>query len=207
MRIDLDATVQTIDGQDAGSVKRAVIDPVSSEVTDFVVSTGGLFGYDVLVPRERLESAPRNGAVIVLDMTKEQLERQPSFSAANYGVPPTDWIPPLTNTYPLAAFAWPVSSRDDRPEREISAVAQGTPVLTHDGAEVGHVDEVELEPVSGRLLGVAVRTGGLIETLFGGGQKLLIEEPGIERIEPSSVRLRTTEAELKAAIDRAQRAG
>ena len=44
MRVDLDAKVGTSDGQDAGSVQRVVVDPRSTEVTDFVISTGGLSG-------------------------------------------------------------------------------------------------------------------------------------------------------------------
>jgi hypothetical protein len=34
MRVDLDAKVQTRDGEAAGSVQRAVIDPQANEVSD-----------------------------------------------------------------------------------------------------------------------------------------------------------------------------
>jgi hypothetical protein len=37
------------------------VDPRANEVTDFVISASGLFGHDVLVPREHLEAAIREG--------------------------------------------------------------------------------------------------------------------------------------------------
>ena len=61
MRVDLDAKIRTSDGKDAGSVQRAVVDPDTNEVTHFVVSTGGLLGHDVLLPREQIEGATRDG--------------------------------------------------------------------------------------------------------------------------------------------------
>jgi hypothetical protein len=60
MRVDLDAKVKTRDGHDAGAVQRAVIDPRADNVSDFVISTGGLLGYDVLV-RSQLPKCQRPG--------------------------------------------------------------------------------------------------------------------------------------------------
>src|SRR5687767_13862924 len=110
MRVDLDAKVQTRDGEAVGSVQRAVIDPQANEVSDFVISTGGLFGHDVLVPRERLEASSREGDAIRLDLTKDELKRMPVYAPADYTVPATGWIPPAIYGYPLGAFRWPVGS-------------------------------------------------------------------------------------------------
>ena len=41
MRVDLDAKVRTHDGEDAGSVQRAVVDPRTNEVMELVITTGG----------------------------------------------------------------------------------------------------------------------------------------------------------------------
>ena len=54
MRVDLHASVRTHDGDDVGHVARAIVDPDSKEVSDFVVNTGSFLGRDVLVPRERV---------------------------------------------------------------------------------------------------------------------------------------------------------
>jgi len=107
MRVELHAKVRTRDGEEAGRVQRAVIDPETTEITDFVVNTGGLFGYDVLVARDHLEAAPRDGETILLDLTKDQLEQQPVFVSARYGLPPTAWAAPSGYPYPVEAFAWP----------------------------------------------------------------------------------------------------
>src|SRR3712207_1810344 len=108
MRVDLDAKVRTSDGEAAGSVQRAIIDPRANEVTDFVISTGGLFGHDVLVPRERLESATRDGDTISLDLTKDELRALPEYAPADYTVPATGWVPPAAYAYPVGGFLWPI---------------------------------------------------------------------------------------------------
>jgi hypothetical protein len=55
MRLDLDAKVRARDGEEIGSVDRAVVDPRTNEITHIVVKTGAIFGRDIMVPREDLE--------------------------------------------------------------------------------------------------------------------------------------------------------
>ena len=57
MRVDLDAKVRASDGEEIGSVDRAIVDPHTNEVTHIVVRTGAIFGRDIVVPRED-SSAP-----------------------------------------------------------------------------------------------------------------------------------------------------
>src|SRR5688572_4731307 len=124
MRVDLDAKVRTRDGKAAGKVERAVVDPDANEVSDFVISTGGLFGHDVLVPREHLEASNRDGDAIVLDLTRDELKAMPAHVAADYTVPATGWIPPDAYPYPTSAFLWPAGyvylgqAANPRPRRE-----------------------------------------------------------------------------------------
>src|SRR5215207_8204161 len=108
MRVDLDAKVRTRDGEVAGSVQRAVIDPRANEVSDFVISTGGLFGHDVVVPREHLESASREGDTIALDLTRDELQKMPVYKPSDYTLPATDWLPPVDYAYLSGGFLWPI---------------------------------------------------------------------------------------------------
>lgn len=77
MRVGLDATVRTRDGDDAGTVRRASVDPRTNAVTDFVVSTGGLLGRDVLVPLQEIESATDDGGALRLCLGQRDPERLP----------------------------------------------------------------------------------------------------------------------------------
>ena len=109
MRVDLHAKVRTSDGQDAGNVRRAVVDPRMNQVIDFVVSTGGLLGRDVLVPRGELEAATADGDALRLRLSKAELERMPDYIPANYTPPPPGWI--LPGAYAFGAYGgyvWPV---------------------------------------------------------------------------------------------------
>ena len=57
MRIEHGATLRTTDGHDAGKLKHAIWDPRGSEVTQYVITTAGLLGHDVIVSKEVLEAA------------------------------------------------------------------------------------------------------------------------------------------------------
>src|SRR2546425_814848 len=106
MRIDLGAKVRTKDGHDAGSVRRVIVDPSSQHVTGFVVSTSRLLGRDVIVAGDAFLSG--SGDTVTLDLTKEELERQPSFEQADYTVPPVGWVAPLGYGLPADAYLLPV---------------------------------------------------------------------------------------------------
>jgi len=217
MRVELDAKVRTRDGQAAGSVQRAIIDPQANEVTEFVVSTGGLFGHDVLVPRERLESATREGDSIRLNLSKDELKSLPEFAPARYTVPEAGWIPPSGHGYPLGSMLWPVGYADEsvaararvEAEADVDADAnvwptidKGTIVRDRDGEQIGVVDDVRFDATSGRLEGLDVRAGGAIKTLFGGGDTLAIARSQIERVDEGVVHLRAHKDELpRSALD------
>jgi sporulation protein YlmC with PRC-barrel domain len=47
MRVDLQAKVLTREGETAGRLQQVVVDPRTNEVSEFVMSTGGLLGHDV----------------------------------------------------------------------------------------------------------------------------------------------------------------
>jgi len=206
MRVDLDAKVRTRDGHDAGAVQRAVIDPRADAVSDFVISTGVLLGYDVLVPRDRLESASRDGDTIALDLTRDELEKMPVYEAADYTVPATGWVPPAGYGYPTIGFLWPAghvfsepapSSARGPAEVEVwPTIDKGTVVRDRDAHEVGVVDDLRFDTATGRLEGLVIRAGGAIQTFFGGGHTIEISRSQVERVDEGEVHLRASKDEL-----------
>src|SRR4051812_26185048 len=100
MRIDLDAKVITRDGEHVGSVERAVVDPETNTVTDFVIGTGWLFGRDILVPSDEFERAERDGDTVRLTLSRAELEALPDFVPAQYMPPPEGWIPDTGYIFP-----------------------------------------------------------------------------------------------------------
>ncbi len=202
MRVDLDAKVQTNDGREAGSVQRVVIDPRTNEVTDFVVNTGGLFGNDVLVPRQHLENATPNGDALRLNLTKEDLEHLPAFDPTQYGEPPVGWTAPGLG-YPFSGLLLPSSYLPavNIPETVGSlsdefTIAKGTQVYDLRDEEVGVVDDVRIDASSGQLLGLVIRAGGALGTLFGRGETVEINRVEIKRVADRMVYLSETKEQL-----------
>ncbi len=255
MRVDLDAEVRTSDGKDAGSVQRVVVDPRSNEVTDFVISTGGLLGHDVLVPREEIERADRDGDALRLRLTKAELERLPIYAPTAYAGPAAGWVPPAGYGFPHGSFLWPMGVGADMTpamtapgafagatsggyaDRGMAGgadgggaagsgagqvldtgsgsmggagggntagggtglpeISKGAAVLDRNGDDVGVVDDVRLDAVSGQLQGFVLRVGGTLRTLFGGGETVDVEASDVERVESEAVRLRISKDSLE----------
>src|SRR5919201_2599070 len=182
MRVDLDAKVLTRDGDEAGSVARAVVNPETNEVTEFVVSTGALFGRDVLVPRREIGRASPDGDAIRLALTREEIERLPAYIPADYVVPPAGWTYAGAYAFgPYGGYVWPAAyagyqypvrpggtgTAPGRPEEP--TIGKGAVVFDRDGEDLGVVDDVLFDPESGRLRGFVLRVGGVLRTLLGGG--------------------------------------
>jgi sporulation protein YlmC with PRC-barrel domain len=175
MRIKLGAQVRTKDGHKAGQVKKVIWDPASNEVNAFVVSTGGLLGHDVVVSRDTLERAGRDGDELVLDLTKDELHQFEQYEAGDYAPPPVGWAAPVPYDYPAAAFIlttepmpspipMPAASHDDH-DHTGPAIAKGMHVKDAGGESLGIVDEVRVDEATGELRSVIVRKAGV----FGGG--------------------------------------
>lgn len=115
MQINPGAKVRTKDGHDAGEVKQAIWDPRGSKITQYVVSTGGLLGHDVIVSPELLERATRDGSAIVLDMTKHELDELAHYEESAYTPPPADWRAPSASGFPSGGYLWPVTEAETVP--------------------------------------------------------------------------------------------
>lgn len=163
MRIQMDARIRTQDGHDAGRVRRAVIDPATNEVREFVVSTGGLLGHDVVVSRDVLEQATAEGDVLVVALSKDELGSLDRYDEKAYAPPPYGWMAPASYSYPTAAFLLPVDATagpafDDAPRRRPS-IKEGMSVRDSAGNEVGTVKELRLDDMTGELRSVLLRSG------------------------------------------------
>lgn len=123
MRIDQGTKLRTNDGHDAGEVKHAIWDPSGNAVTQFVISTGGLLGHDVIVSPEVLEGGTRDGSAIVLDMSKNELDELAHYESTDYAPPPADWQAPSVHGFPSGGYLFPVSEAETVPVAEAPPTA------------------------------------------------------------------------------------
>jgi len=219
MRGNLDAKVRASDGEDVGSVDRAVVDPRTNEVTHMVVRTGAIFGRDIMVPREDLERASLDGDTLQLDLTKDELEQFPDFVMDQYGAPPPTWVAPAGYGFPSTGYAWPIAVDpmmgpapmmlpdddldDDFEGPDQVTLTKGALVMDRNSDDVGVVDDVRFDVETGRLQGFVLRVGGALRTLFGGGDTVEVSRQQIERIGESMVHLRLAKEEIEAATEAA----
>ena len=219
MRLDLDAKVRARDGEDIGSVDRAVVDPRTNEVTHIVVRTGTIFGRDIMVPREDLERGSLDGDSIQLDLTKDELKEFPDFVMERYSAPPPAWVAPAGYGFPSTGYALPIAVDpmmdpmpmalpDDDLETEAEEPGQvtltkGSLVLDRHSDDIGVVDDVRFDAETGRLQGFVLRVGGALRTLFGGGDTVEVSQHQIEHVGESVVRLRLAKEEVEAATEAA----
>ncbi len=163
MRIHLGATVRTRDGHRAGKVQKVVWDPDQNAVREFVVSTGGLVGHDVVVSRDVLERATPEGDELVVDLTKDELDRMDHYDERAYAPPPYGWLIPTEHAYGADAFLFPTvvderqATNAAEPRRPM--IRKGMAVKDATGEKVGTVDELRIDDMTGELRAIVVRQG------------------------------------------------
>lgn len=218
MRIDLDARIRTSDGQDAGTVQRAVLDPDTKDVRGFVVTTGGLLGREVIVPRDELERASQDGETLRLRLSKAQLEKMEEYVPERYGAPPEAWVPPPgLYGFPAHGYVWPASyagadvdaARESGGPPTALTLDKGSPVHDSEGHDVGVVEDVLMDRTSGDINGFVLRVGGALQTIFGGGHTVEVGSAQIRRVGEGIVELNVArdwlEREAGEQKDRARR--
>ena len=166
MRVQLDASVRTKDGQRAGHVKRVIFDPERNEVTAFVLNTGGFLGHDVIVSPDVLERGA-NADEIVVDLTKDELNGLEHYEETAYAPPPAGWIVPAPYTYPTASFLFPSEPGVPLPPADPGAgrsrrpaISEGMKVTDATGAVIGVVKELRVDDMTGELRSIVVRDEG-----------------------------------------------
>jgi sporulation protein YlmC with PRC-barrel domain len=200
MRIDLNARIRTQDGHEAGKIHRVLIDPETERVTGFVVSTRRLLGRDVIVGEDQFADASPDGETITLNLSKKELDTQPSFEEDDFVIPPPGWsAPSLGYAIPPESFLWPADSAlADIGERSRPSIKKGDTVKDRDGDAVGTVEDIRFDEKTGDVLSVTVRAGAGLERLFGGGKVAEISRDDILRIAEDEVRLGIDREEIVA---------
>jgi sporulation protein YlmC with PRC-barrel domain len=215
MRVDLDAKVRARDGEDIGSVERAIVDPETRELAAFVVRTGAIFGRDIVVSRTHLEQAAEDGDAIRLDLTKDELETLPDFMPEQYMAPPPAWVAPAGYGFPATGYVWPVAvdpidpmsvpvampvedTTDPAEQPDLVTLNKGSVVMDRNGDDIGVVDDIRFDAQMGDLQGFVLRVGGVLQTLFGGGDTVEISRRDIERVGESVVYVRLSKDEIEA---------
>ena len=208
MHIDLHARVLTRDGEPAGKVEHLVIDPRTNEVTDFVVSTGGLLGTDMLVPQVEIDHVSVEGDELRLRLDKHEFQQLPRYQPVDVGAPPPNWLPPLGYGFPSAGFLSPIARLPpDFPEAPAEPwqaprtvlIDKGSEVIDRDGNQVGVVEDVQLKSGSDCLEGFDIRFGGGLRTLLPGGEVVSVGMAVVDSVEPMSVRLCIDKDSLQAS--------
>lgn len=192
MRIRLDAKVRTKDGHRAGHVKKVLWDPQASEITAFVIGTGGLLGHDVLISREVLDRATADGEEVIVELTKDELGQLEHYEEDSYATPPAGWPAPVMYDYPSAAyllavapdpFAQPAGARHDLHEHEKPEFKKGMHVRDASGADLGVIDEIRIEELTGEVRAIVIRHGDSTREVpadhvdIGDGEVHVIDEP------------------------------
>ena len=191
MRIDLNAKIRTKDGDEAGKIHRVLVDPATERITGFVVSTRRLLGRDVIVGEDMLADASADGETITLNLTKRELDTQPSFEEDDFVTPPPSWTAPsLGYSIPTESFLWPADSAlPDLGEPLRPSIKKGDTVKDRDGDVVGAIEDIRFDEKTGEVLSMTVRAGAGLERLFGGGKLAEISRDQILRIAEDEVRL------------------
>jgi sporulation protein YlmC with PRC-barrel domain len=206
MRVDLHAKVLTRDGDSIGHVEHAVVDPETNELTEFVVSVGGLLGTDILVPRAEVDQASPEGDELRLRLDRAQLERLPKYAPVDYQLPPPGWMPPPTTTFPYGGFLWPATqipnevastTREPWQAHEDVLIDKGSLVVDRNGDDVGVVEDIIMASDGARVEAFDVRSGGALRTLLPGGDVIRLSTNLVESVEPARVRLRVDKAVLQ----------
>lgn len=198
MRIDLNASIRTKDGHDAGKIHRVLVDPETERITGFVVSTRRLLGRDVIVGEDAFADASRGGETITLALTKHELDTQPSFEEDDFVTPPATWsAPSLGYAISPESFLWPADSAlPDVGERLRPSIKKGDTVKDRDGDVVGTVEDIRFDEKTGDVLTLTVKVGAYLERLFGGGKVADVSRDQILRIAEDEVRLGVDREEI-----------
>jgi uncharacterized protein YrrD len=175
-------------------VHRVLVDLDDDSVTGIVVLKGGLLSRDVLVPLDFIDRVEDDEVVLTLD--EDELDQLPDFAYNEFLVPP----PALTSVgpYPDGTFLVPVWQRKRLGQHHVD-ITPGTPVRATDG-ELGRVDQVELDPITGELEAFWIRADGLF------GHDIRVPAQWVDRVDESGVYLKASKVEIETGLGPQSRA-
>jgi sporulation protein YlmC with PRC-barrel domain len=188
MNIEIGARVRTRDGRHIGEVHRVVVDLDDKAVTGIVVLGGRLLARDILVPLEFIDRADAHE--VELTLTADEVEQLPEFAYNELLAPPPAWT--LAGPYPDGSVYVPIRQRKRLGQHHVD-LTPGTRVWATDG-EIGKVDEVELDPLTGELDAFWVRAN----TLF--GHDIRIPSEWVNHIDERGVHVSAKKIEIETAL-------
>jgi len=161
------AEVRGTEGE-VGTVDALVIDPVRSVVTHVVVRSGPE-AFRALVPMASVTSS--DPAVVTIDLDREAFAACPPFDEPGYHAPDVEWqsaeLAFEPGAYYLEPFAsplegWTLADHERIPLGEVT-IRRGDVVASSDGTELGHVDELLVDPTDGAVTHVVLREDHIVK--------------------------------------------
>ncbi|HXT37854.1 MAG TPA: PRC-barrel domain-containing protein [Chloroflexota bacterium] len=189
MNVDIGARVRSMDDQDIGTVNRLIMDPYQNEVTSVVIRKGAWLPRDVEVPVGDLRQGV-NGEYL-LSLSAQQVKDLPEFRDTDYVEPPADFTlaPGYTpgsiywpagmmmgaprNASTGSAEPDPTIGADTGVNDEIrsalsheewdtAVIRKGSTVTGRDGKNIGKVEDVSFDTMTGAVTALVVRSGLLM---------------------------------------------
>ena len=194
MKIEIGARVRTRHGRDVGHVHRVLVDLDDNSVTGIVVLKGHLLSRDVLVPLDFIERAVGDEVALTLD--ENELDQLPEFAYNELLAPPPAWT--AAGPYPDGTFYIPVWQRKRLGQHHVD-ITSGARVHAIDG-DIGRVDQVELDPVTGELDAFWIRADGIF------GHDIRIPAEWIERADESGVYVKASKVDIETRLGPQSRA-
>jgi len=194
MNIEIGAPVRTRDGRHVGHVHRVLLDLDDNSATGIVVLKGRVLTRDVLVPFDFIDHASDDEVVLTLD--ERELDQLPDFTFNEVIAPP----PLLTSVgpYPDGTFYIPVSQRKRLGQHHVD-ITRDARVRATD-AEIGHVEQVEVNPITGELDAFWVRADGIFT------HDIRIPVEWIERADESGVYVKASKDDVEQRLGAQSRA-
>ena len=187
MNLEIGAPVRTRDGRHIGEVHRILVDLEDSAAVGIVVLKGRLLARDVLVPLDFVDHV--DGDTVVLALDDNELDRLPDFVFNEILAPPPTWT---AGPYPDGTFYVPVRQRKRLGQHQVD-LTPGTAVHALDG-EIGRVDQIELDPVSGELEAFWIRADGVF------GHDIRVPVEWVQRADDSGVYVKGSRSDIETRL-------
>jgi hypothetical protein len=161
------AEVRGTDGA-LGTVDALIIDPVRTAVTHVVVRSGPEANR-VLVPLASVTTS--TPAEVAVDLDAAAFAGLAPFDEPGYHAPDVEWqsaeLAFEPGAYYLEPFAsplegWTLADHERIPLGEVT-IRRGDAVVSSDGTELGHVDELLVDPADGGVTHVVLREGHVVK--------------------------------------------
>lgn len=174
------------DGDELGKINRFVLDPDTDEVTHIVISKGGLFSEDKVVPFDKVHFD--TDGTLVLDEAIDDYDDLPPFEETHFvdigdreaerigrpdpyagypSGPAYYWYPPYGYlgypAYGLAPYGYPLAVTEQNIPADSVPLREGSDVISSDGEHVGDVERLLLDEGSHRVTHFLISQGILFQ--------------------------------------------